>query len=277
MKTCLFDLQFRHFLLVDASSSRIASLVELAHHRQTLAGCGPRDQVYNRLVTRQWLATPIDTDEREQAVFNLVPLARSRRKMANRNGKTQFVRKALQLPFPQAEPGAIRASAVGRYQQPLRRRIRLLPFQLPPAADGGDGKRGGVMICPKVDETLVPGYVIDAIRMGTADAGTGKIMALDFLGAILKVPFATLVFVLSHQFLLLGVHLDDRVTGCHEPLDGLIDVAELRITVGMVLAFQCLFVGLQTIPQTMQDVGYDSAADIVAQLPKSLRKPPQTL
>jgi len=42
-------------------------------------------QLDDHLVTDQWATTPVHRDEREQAVLDLVPLARARREVAHTN------------------------------------------------------------------------------------------------------------------------------------------------------------------------------------------------
>lgn len=63
-----------------------------------------RDQVHHRGIIGQRLTSPVQADEREEPVLNLVPFAGTRRKMADRDGETQFIGETLQLPFPQTQP-----------------------------------------------------------------------------------------------------------------------------------------------------------------------------
>jgi hypothetical protein len=53
------------------------------------------DQVHYRLIVDQRLPFPGETDEREQPVFDFVPLARSRRIMTDCDRDSEFVRKRL--------------------------------------------------------------------------------------------------------------------------------------------------------------------------------------
>jgi hypothetical protein len=70
-----FDLQGLEFLRGDLLAGRIATTIEPCAYDETDAVGRVADQVDDRLVGPQWSATPVDRDEREQAVLDLVPLA----------------------------------------------------------------------------------------------------------------------------------------------------------------------------------------------------------
>ena len=61
------------------------------------SGC---DQVDNYLVTCEGLASPVLSDEREETVFDLVPLTGPGRKVANRNFESGLIGQLLQLQLP---------------------------------------------------------------------------------------------------------------------------------------------------------------------------------
>lgn len=48
-------------------------------------------------MSEQWPSSPVLAHEREEAVFDLVPQARSRREMGHGNGQSGFVRQFLQF------------------------------------------------------------------------------------------------------------------------------------------------------------------------------------
>ena len=58
---------------------------------QTSRGRRARDQVDDHLVTDERLPPPVLADKGKQAVFDLVPLAGSRRQMTDRNPQTGLV------------------------------------------------------------------------------------------------------------------------------------------------------------------------------------------
>jgi hypothetical protein len=68
-----------------------------------------------RLTMTSWLTrgwTPVPREEGEQAVLDLIPLAGSRREMADRDLQPGFVGQFLQLPLPQPHARSVAASAV---------------------------------------------------------------------------------------------------------------------------------------------------------------------
>ena len=75
----------------DLDPVRIRIRIETAFHFQSCLGRGRRNQVDDDFVADQWFATPVLADEREQAMFDLVPLAGSRRKMADGNFQPRFI------------------------------------------------------------------------------------------------------------------------------------------------------------------------------------------
>jgi hypothetical protein len=58
---------------------------------------GGRHQINHRLFRVQRFISPIDRDEREQPMLNLVPCTRARREVAHRDGDLQLVSKPLQF------------------------------------------------------------------------------------------------------------------------------------------------------------------------------------
>jgi hypothetical protein len=68
------------------------------HPESTLRFRGP-DQIHDRLIVEQRLPFPGQADEGKQPVLDLVPVARSRRVMADRDGHLEFVRQFLRCSF----------------------------------------------------------------------------------------------------------------------------------------------------------------------------------
>ncbi len=77
------------------------------------------------MISRVAKARPrqVHADMVEHAVFDLVPLARSRRVVANLDFKSAFLREALQRKFPEADPAAVAATPIRRDQQLVRLRV----------------------------------------------------------------------------------------------------------------------------------------------------------
>ena len=138
-------------------------------------------------------------------MLDLVPFARSRREMANGNGKVCFVRQLLQFQLPEPQPRTVAAAVVRRYQQALRFGIQGLTFMAPPASNGRHGKRSGVVIRPHVHESRVALQVIDAVGVRT-----GNVVPLDRDGLLREQPLLACVFVVSHSSFFL---VSTEVTG----------------------------------------------------------------
>ena len=77
------DVHGGEFLVGDFDFLWVGSVVELGVDLQSGAGRRGGDQVDDDLVTDQRLAAPVGRDEAEQAMLDLVPLARAWREMAD--------------------------------------------------------------------------------------------------------------------------------------------------------------------------------------------------
>src|SRR5438445_13617888 len=76
------DVNGSHLFLGDFSSGAIAATIQSAGDFQPFGrGCAC-NQMHNCFVVPQGLAAPIGSNEREQTVFDLVPLAGARRELA---------------------------------------------------------------------------------------------------------------------------------------------------------------------------------------------------
>src|SRR6516225_9306369 len=106
-----------HLLVRDLDTLWIFAGIDLGTDPQSGLGRGGGDEIDNHLVTHERFAAPVWTDEREQPLLNLVPLAGSGRQVADRDLQSGFVGEFLQFPFPEAYPGAVTPSRVSRDQQ----------------------------------------------------------------------------------------------------------------------------------------------------------------
>jgi len=66
-----------HFLVAYLAPFLMFVRVEFAFHFEPRAGFRRTDEIDDRLIRAQWLTPPVDGNEGEQAMFDLVPLARS--------------------------------------------------------------------------------------------------------------------------------------------------------------------------------------------------------
>ena len=91
----------------------ILVLVELGANFEAGVCCGGCNELDDGPIAAQRLAPPVDGDEREEAVFDLVPLAGAWRQMTNRDRKLELVGQFLQLDLPKAHAIAVAAAAIG--------------------------------------------------------------------------------------------------------------------------------------------------------------------
>src|SRR6516162_603478 len=266
-------IDFSHLFLGDSYTGWIPVGIKLASDPQTSARGGGRNQVHNHLVADQGLAAPILTDEREEPVFDLVPLAGSGRKM--RNGKLQLplVRQSLQLPLPQSQSSSVAASRISGNEQALCLGIDSSAHRVPPAPNALYRKSGGVVIHANIDPAAVLRQVIDAVRSDLPQGANFKIMHANLFGLSLRAPFAASVLKVAHQLLLLGIHRNHRLPARQVLLHFLVEVPKLSVAIGMLRTFQGLAIRLQTIPQGLQPGGHRLMAGGVP-LPFQFRRQP---
>src|SRR6266536_1251005 len=77
------DVHGLHLLVRDSATSRVLSAVQTTDDFEAFRGCRAGDQVDNCLVVPQRFTSPVRGNEGEQAMFDLIPLAGARRKMAH--------------------------------------------------------------------------------------------------------------------------------------------------------------------------------------------------
>src|SRR5207302_10629635 len=78
-------------------------------------GCG--NQIDDDAIADERLGAPVLTDEGEQAVLNLVPLAGARRQVVDDDVDAKLVGQLLQLALPQAQARSIAAATLGGDQE----------------------------------------------------------------------------------------------------------------------------------------------------------------
>src|SRR5579864_8884540 len=131
-----FDVDGGHFFIRNLDPLRVTVGIELTANTQTRSSSGRGDQVHNHAVADQRFGTPVQSDEREEAMLDLVPLAGARRKVTDRNLDPNLIGEALQLAFPQPQTRTVAATSVRSNEQSLRVGIANAADLIPPAADG---------------------------------------------------------------------------------------------------------------------------------------------
>src|SRR5262245_33890038 len=139
-----------HLLVGDPPARGVFSTVQPTEDLQAPRRGRPGDQVDDRRVVAQRLAPPIGRDEREEAMFDLVPLAGARREMTHRQRPSRLISKLLQLPFPQSQARAVAAPRIRGDEDRPSPAVQTPAFGPPPPLNGRDSKGPGVMIRPDV-------------------------------------------------------------------------------------------------------------------------------
>ena len=110
MKIGARDMERGHLLLRDLDACGISGSVETAGDFQSLGSGGVCDKRDNGFVVTQGFTPPVGGNEREQAMFNLVPFAGAWGKMTNRDVQTGFISQFLKFQLPQSQAVAIAAA-----------------------------------------------------------------------------------------------------------------------------------------------------------------------
>src|SRR5216684_3120073 len=203
----------------DLEAGGIAGRVEPRPHAEARGGRRGRDQVHDDRVAEEGLASPVLADEGEQAVFDLVPLARAGREMAHRDGQAEAVRQLLQLDLPQPQAGAVAAAGVGRDQQPPSVGIGPAPHGLPPVTNARDGKRRRVVVDADTDPAGVGAQIVDPVGNGAPQLRLHEVVDPHRPGLPVGTPFAAGILELPHELLLLGIDGDRRLALAQGRLD----------------------------------------------------------
>src|ERR1700737_3797396 len=133
-------------------------------------------------------------------MFNLVPLARPRRKMTDAQPQTNGVGQFLQGHFPQTRSAAVAAAAVGGDQQFAGAGETPAAHILPPATNGTSREVGRVMIDADTNPTLIVGHVIGPVGYGLAQRWILKVVDPHFFRLSLRLPLLTGILKIPDKF-----------------------------------------------------------------------------
>src|SRR5215831_9332483 len=90
---------------------------------------------YRPVSSSQRTVTPVLADEGEKTVLDFVPLAGAGRQVADDDVEAELVGQLLQFAFPQPDPRAVAAAAIGGDEQPGRVGVTRPSEVEPPLAD----------------------------------------------------------------------------------------------------------------------------------------------
>src|ERR1700736_1098268 len=284
-----FEVDGGHVCVRYDNTAGVLAGVEFTAHSEAGFGGSGRNQLDDRPIADEWLGAPVLADEGEEAVFDFVPLAGAGGQVAARDVEAELVGQLLEFAFPQPHPRAVAAPApslrwgrLGGDQQSGRLGIARPTDGAPPLADAIDGERGRVMVNADTHPTGIGGEVVDPVRHRAAELLDQEVMDPDFFRVALGAIFASVVAKIADQFLFLGIDGDYRLLFGQRRGHLGVDVAELRIPVGVAVALRGLAVALQTVTRLIEQVGDQGAADLVTlRLPRlrqaahALAGPPQ--
>jgi hypothetical protein len=148
------DVERGHFGIGHLDAFWVPVPVDVAGDGEAGVGGGGTDQLDDDLVADERFAAPILRDAGEEAVLDSVPFAGAGWQMDDAYDEACLVGEALQLAFPETQPDAVAAAAVGGDGEALRVGITRFAEPLPPAANALDREGGGIGIDPDVDPAL---------------------------------------------------------------------------------------------------------------------------
>ena len=126
--------------------------------------------------------------------------------------------------------GGIAAAGVGQNQQTLRVGVAPTAFNLPPSADGMDGKRRSLVGDADKHRTTVCLEIVNAVRESDARCQGAEVVVVDLGGNVL--PFQAGILEVAHQFPFLGVDADNGIALAAEAFSQPGDATKLLVASG---------------------------------------------
>ena len=138
-------------------------------------------------------------------MFDLVPLARARRKMTDMNHQATLVRKLLQAKFPKTAATAVASATVRRDEKFLCIRVKFLAQMFPPTPNRFHRKLCGIVVNTDVHPSKILVQIVNAIRRRFAEFFVDEVVNLHQLRLAFRTPNSAVLPVISDQFLVLTV------------------------------------------------------------------------
>src|SRR6202023_3842800 len=169
-------------------------------------------------------------------------------------------------------PRAVAAAAIGGDQQSAGVGVTRPTDGLPPLSDAVHREGGRIVVDADTHPTTIGGEVVDPVRHRTAKLLDQEVMDPDIFRVALAAIFTAVVAEIPDQFLFLGVDGDHRLLFSQSGGYLAVDIAELRIPVGVAVALRGLAVALQTVTCLIEQVADQGAADFVTLRLQRLRQ-----
>ena len=265
-----FEADRGHLRVGDGDAARIVAAIEFRSDAEPRPAVRRANQAHDGREVHERRAAPVHRDVREQAMLDLVPLARARRKVTDRDGEPGAIGELLQFPLPEPEAGPVAPAGIGRDQQRLRvRDTRVVPCA---ATSGGSParrsspcrdrcRRSPSLHCAadrrrRTESLCRPASWWRGSRSrGRAPAGASSPGATP-RPPFLKSPTSSFFFVST------------EIVGCRcrcDRANDLGDVPKLRVAIGMLAALARLDVALEAVAEGVQQLRDHRVADVMAQ------------
>src|SRR5439155_25042793 len=213
MKRVTLHVDGRHLRVGDRDTVGIVPAIELRSNAEARPMVRRGNQTDDGGETHKRFPAPVHRDMREEAMFDLVPLARPWWEVTDGDGEPGSIREPLQFPLPEADARAVAAAGICRNQQRSRAGIDAAPHVLPPPANRVDRKAGGVVVDPDADPAFVAAQIVHAIgnRFAVPGIANDEVMHADAVRLALSPPRAAGILEIADQLLFLGVDRDGRL------------------------------------------------------------------
>ena len=113
MKSVTDQIECRKFLLSHLEACWIGVTILECRDSQPLLGAGMGNQFQDDLQRDEWFGPPVDGNEGKQPMSDLVPLARRRWIMRDRDAEMFFIGQFLELFLPESVSCAVRPASIG--------------------------------------------------------------------------------------------------------------------------------------------------------------------
>ena len=112
-------------------------------------------------------------------MLHLVPFARARRKMADRQRQARLIGQTLEFQLPQPMAIPVATPTIGGDHKTLGSGIQAATFRTPPAPNRGNRELSGIMVGTHYDVTTVTRQIVDAVGIGSRYIRMREIMTRD--------------------------------------------------------------------------------------------------
>ena len=215
-------------------------------------------------MTDQRPPPPILRTMTQHPMFDLLPLAGPRRKVPDVERQTDLVGELLEFDLPQPIATGIAPPTIGRDEDGVGLRIRhLAPMPLP-APDGFDRTLGRVVIDPHTHPATMVRGIVHPIGTNLPQVLVRKIVRPYAFWLPLWLGGPSPIGTRSHEFLLLRIHRNDRLSRTLEHFDAAVDLAKWGLPLRMCYPCHSLARALEALVQVGEPLRHRGMADLMS-------------